>query len=157
MLKSWNSVRFAEGKEFSQQEIVIIMLFHSGEKHTELANIDLWESYVIEWNINGDILSIELEAVVLPEHPAYKEPLPDLWACYRKSTLSFIGVQSLEGFDELVSDKPATDASGSKDFGHIEDFQFTRVGDFKFSIELAGTLKFQAKEMKFEIKGGRAL
>lgn len=126
------------------------MLFHSGEKHKALENIELWESYVLGWRKDGDTVSIELEAVVLPEHPEYEKSTPDLWACYKRAVLHFFGVQSLQGFNNLVANKPAVDAAGEKDFGHIEEFQFTRTGDFIFSIELAGTLRFQAAEMTFE-------
>ncbi len=128
------------------------MLPHSADQIPELQHIDLWESYVLNWGRNEDELYIEIEAVLLPEHQAYEKPTPDLWACYKKANLIFKGVSSLEGYEDLDIEKAAIDASGEKDFGHIEEFQFTRVGDYVFNIEYAGYLKFKAIEVKFELK-----
>ncbi len=125
------------------------MLNHSAEEITELKHIDLWESYVLGWECVEDNLHINIEAVLLPDHEAYTKPTPDLWACYKKGTLQFKEVSSLEGYEELKSDRPATDAAGEKDYGHIEEFNFTKLGDYYFQIELAGFLKFKAKGVKF--------
>jgi len=127
------------------------MLPHSAEQIPELKHIDLWESYVLGWEHKGDELFIYIEAVLLPEHQAYEKPTPELWACYKKARLLFKGVSSLEGYEELDIEKAATDASGEKDFGHIEEFQFTVLGDYSFNIEYAGLLKFKAKEVKIEL------
>ncbi|MBL4762729.1 MAG: hypothetical protein JKY93_08525, partial [Gammaproteobacteria bacterium] len=123
------------------------MLPHSAEQIPELEHIDLWESYVLGWEHKDDELCIDIEAVLLPEHHAYEKPTPDLWACYKKGRLLFKDVTSLEGYEELDAEKATVDASGEKDFGHIEEFQFTKAGDYVFNIEYAGSLKFKAKEV----------
>ena len=74
-------------------------------------------------------------------------PLLEL-LCFEK-ILKFKGVSSLEGYDELKLDKAATDSSGEKDYGHIEEFKFTKLGDYYFEVELAGSLKFNEKEVNF--------
>ena len=125
------------------------MLNHSAEKIPELKHIDLWESYVLGWERVEDNLNINIEAVLLADHKAYIKPTPDLWACYKKGIIQFKGVSALEGYEELNSDRPAIDATGEKDYGHIEEFNFTNLGDYYFQIELAGSLKFKAKEVKF--------
>ncbi|AEF54590.1 hypothetical protein [Marinomonas posidonica] len=125
------------------------MLNHSAEKISKLKNIDLWESYVLGWERADGTLSIKIDAVLLPNHEVYTKPTPEMWACYKKGKLQFKGVSSLEGYHELKSDRAATDASGEKDYGHIEEFKFTKLGDYYFEIEFAGPLKFKAKEIDF--------
>lgn len=126
------------------------MLFHSAEIHDELDRIDLWESFVLDWGINKGKLIIEVELVLFPDHSAYKKPTLNEWACFRCAKLIFHDVTGLEGYSDLRSDNFSVDASGEKGYGHIEDFQFTRLGDFKFTMECAGKLKFRASKLCVE-------
>ena len=132
--------------------LYVKMLPHSANEHPNFEHVDLWESYVIGWGKVDSELYVDIEAVLLPEHKSYEKPTPDLWACYKKAKIIFKGVTSIVGYEDLKADKPAIDANGEKDFGHIEEFEFTKLGDYVFTIELAGTLQLQAKELSFEIQ-----
>jgi len=127
------------------------MLYHDANKITALKDIDLWESFVLDWELRGGELRIKIDAYLFPEHSSYVKPREDEWACFVDAYLIFEGTNEMEGFDALNKAKPAVDASGEKDFGHIEDFQFTALGKYIFSIEYAGQLTFKAKGVKLEL------
>ena len=127
------------------------MIYHSADKIDELKYIDLWETYVLGWSLDGDELCIKLDTYLFPEHPKYTKPKPTEWACFVPAFLKFQGIDKLVGFDKLKADAPAIDASGEKDFGHVEEFKFTRLGEYKFIIEYAGEISFTAKSLKLEL------
>lgn len=127
------------------------MLHHSAEKIPSLENIDLWESYVLGWEIKGDSLFINIDAYLFPEHPSYTKPLENEWACFVSASLIFKNVRELEGYDLLRKDNPAIDANGEKDYGHIEEFKYTVLGQYIFTIEYAGELSFNAAGVSLEL------
>ncbi|MGF1767083.1 hypothetical protein L4D06_06820 [Enterovibrio makurazakiensis] len=127
------------------------MLIHNADKHPVLKDTDLWESYVLNWHLKDDDLFIELDIVLLPEHASYTPPSSDSWACFREANLRFVGIEYLKGFDSLCTSKPAIDTTGEKDFGHFEEFKFSKLGEYFFEIELAGKLELKAESLVLDI------
>ncbi|MEH6451291.1 MAG: hypothetical protein V7765_21700 [Oleispira sp.] len=127
------------------------MLQHDADKISDLANIDLWESFVLDWELKGGELRINIDAYLFPEHPHYLKPPENEWACFVDAYLIFEGISELEGFDALTKAKPAIDANDEKDFGHIEEFKFTVLGEYVFTIEFSGQLTFKAKGVRLEL------
>jgi hypothetical protein len=117
------------------------------QEHPRLSHVSLEDSYVLGWQAKGDALSIDLDVVLLPSHPVYSQPTVDEWACFKRGTLTFSRVTKLSGLDRLNSSRPARDAAGEADFGHIEDATYNLDGDYKITIELAGDLSFSAGEI----------
>jgi hypothetical protein len=128
------------------------MLWHRLYEHPDLANVDLANSYVLGWRQVGASLCLDLDAVLLPNHPEYRAPTPDEWACFERSALTFFDVCELQGYAELDRSKPATDATGEADFGHIEEAAYTRLGEYRLIIELAGSLSFRASRVALVVR-----
>lgn len=127
------------------------MLQHSAEKIHDLKNIDLWESFVLGWELKENSLCINIDAYLFPEHPSYTKPLENEWACFVNARLIFENVSELKGYNLLRKDNPAIDASGEKDYGHIEEFKYTVLGQYLFTIEFAGELSFKATRVSLEL------
>ncbi|MDN3649558.1 hypothetical protein QWZ13_11670 [Reinekea marina] len=128
------------------------MLYHDANKISGLEHIDLWESFVLGWELKGEELRIKIDAYLFPEHEGYTEPKENEWACFASAYLIFDGVKDMDGFSSLAECKPAVDATGEKDFGHIEDFQFTVLGEYIFTIEFAGKLNFKAQGVRLSLE-----
>jgi hypothetical protein len=99
---------------------------------------------VLGWRRSGSSLILDLDTVLLPDHPQCRAPTSDEWACFRRSALTFWDVQDLHGYEELDASRPATDATGERDYGHIYEAEYTRLGEYRLLIELGGPLSFRA-------------
>src|SRR5215216_6693912 len=82
----------------------------------------LEDSWVLDVVARPGILVIDLDAVLLPEHPDYEAPLPGESYCYRRGELRFEGVADLHWSGQGLP--PARDASGDFDYGGIDSLTF---------------------------------
>ena len=55
----------------------------------EFRGVDLAESYVLSWGFDRGSLVVELDILLLPEHPFYERPRPAERVCIRAATLEF--------------------------------------------------------------------
>jgi len=85
-----------------------------------LEEIVLEESYVLGVAARPAELTFEMEFVLTERHAAYASPQPGETDCFRRGTLQFVRVVRLV-WDEQGA-PPAIDASGERDFGHIDSF-----------------------------------
>lgn len=97
------------------------------EAFADLAGVYLEDSWVLEVAPSGHGLSLRVEAVLTPEHPRYEPPKPGQQHCYRKGWLS-VGSEAPVDI-RLRGDRPAIDASGEPDFGHVDAFVFNATED----------------------------
>jgi hypothetical protein len=67
-------------------------------------------------------LTLDVDFVLTPAHPSYRDPPADERECFRRGKLRFIGVRMLCW--ENQGAPPATDATGESDFGHIDDLEW---------------------------------
>jgi hypothetical protein len=128
------------------------MLPHRLYEHPSLAHIDLVESYVLDWRHYDGVFELMLDAVLLPSHQLYRAPTPSEWGCFKRGRLVFTGVTGMVGADALDRSRPATDATGEQDFGHVEGASYTRLGDFRLTIEFAGSVSFSASDFRIEFE-----
>ena len=114
---------------------------------TELSTfdgIDLTESYILSWaHVNGSLV-LEMDFVLTPDHPGYQPPPVNWYACFRRGLLRFDGVRSLTGLPNMADVIPAIDATGEKDYGHLDQLVEIAAGRFEgetdygtFSVESA--------------------
>ena len=82
---------------------------------------------MLGWRRSGSSLILDLDTVLLPDHPQCRAPTSDEWACFRRSALTFWDVQDLHGYEELDASRPATDATGERDYGHIYEAEYDQV------------------------------
>lgn len=55
----------------------------------EFAGVDLGNSYVLSWQIDGDTLHIEIDLCLAPDHPFYEPPRPAERVCLRPAIIEF--------------------------------------------------------------------
>ena len=83
-------------------------------------------------------------------HTYYEKPKPKEHTCYKPAILSFINFKELNGLLELSQVKVATDASGEKDYGNIDNLEENNNG---FLVEGEfGEVSIVGGEISFEIK-----
>ena len=100
--------------------------FVSYEELKGLEHIYLEDSYVLNIQAYPNVVEFTLEVVLTEEHPLYSPRLPNEQYCYRDATLRFPDVQHLI-WDERIL-RASTDASGSIDYGNIDEFFTTKEG-----------------------------
>lgn len=98
--------------------------------------IDLNDSFVLGWQLEGDRLVFDLEISVWPESTHYYTPKD------RKAALVFQGTECIQGLVSMSEARSSTDASGEVDYGNIDELRVrpdgaSIVGDFG-TVEIAG-------------------
>ncbi|TRW86184.1 hypothetical protein FK535_06830 [Mycolicibacterium sp. 018/SC-01/001] len=78
----------------------------------------LEDSFVLDITETPSTLIFSLDAVLTPEHPAYRPPRPGEHHCYRPADLTFSECTSVEWLHR--SHRFFTDATGAKDLGNID-------------------------------------
>jgi hypothetical protein len=107
-----------------------------------LADLVLEESFVLGIVATPTRVTFDVEFALTPSHPAYVPPPPDENGAYRRGQIRFVGVRRLLWADQGV--RPATDATGEIDYGHIDDMRrdgetFELEGDWgRMTIEAQG-------------------
>ncbi|WP_447793691.1 hypothetical protein [Pseudomonas farris] len=85
-----------------------------------LSNFYLEDSYVLSIDEVAGALIFELEAVLTKSHPQYEEPKKGERYCYRKVSLRFFSVDSIEWLDRRFIG--FEDSTGELDYGNIDSF-----------------------------------
>ena len=96
-----------------------------------LSDIFLEESWVLNVEVGPGYVCFVIEAVLTDSHPMYEPCHPGEQFYYRKSTWKFCVVRSVAW---TMGSKPAVDASGELDYGHIDEViiehpAYTIIGD----------------------------
>lgn len=109
-----------------------------------LTDIVLEESFVLGINATPTRLTVDVEFALTVGHPAYAPPPPHENEAYRRGQIRFLDVRRLLWEDQGA--RPATDATGEVDYGHIDDLRwdgrtFELEGDWgRMSLE-AGSIE----------------
>lgn len=111
--------------------------------------IDLNDSFVLSWAHEDNQLSFELEASIWSESKHYSKPQNGEYTCYRKATLKFTKVQSINGLKSIRLVPSTTDPDGSTDYGNIETLSQTESG-FNLSGDF-GSVNIIGGELLFEV------
>lgn len=88
------------------------------EQFPGLDGFYLEDSFVLAITETPSTLTFTLDAVLTPEHPAYRPPRPGEHHCYRSAELLFIDFSKTEWLHR--SHRLFTDATGAKDLGNID-------------------------------------
>lgn len=83
-----------------------------------LEGIYLEDSYVLAIAETPTELDFSLLAVLTPDHPAYRDPLPGEHYCYARGTLSFLNASRIEWVRRSTTH--FIDAAGEQDLGNID-------------------------------------
>lgn len=88
----------------------------------DLADIYLEDSWVLDVRATPGVVAFTVEFVLTADHPDYSSARPGEQYCYRVGELRFDGVTQLRWTGQ--GNPPATDASGERDYGHIDSFDW---------------------------------
>lgn len=88
----------------------------------DFADLVLEESFVLGISATPARVTVDVEFALTPNHAAYAPPPPDENEAYRRGQICFIGVRRLVWEDQGA--RPATDATGEIDYGHIDDLRW---------------------------------
>jgi hypothetical protein len=55
----------------------------------EFADVDLSRSFVLSWHVESDVLFIDVDLFLTPEHPFYEKPRPAEKVCIRPACIEF--------------------------------------------------------------------
>ncbi|MFN8526682.1 MAG: hypothetical protein U0821_26560 [Chloroflexota bacterium] len=113
----------------------------------DLRHIFLEESWVLSIHLAPNNLSIELDFVLMPEHPSYEAPGTQEVHCYRRGIMRFGDVRSLSWNCDAF--QPSADATGEMDLGHIHSMAFD--GDTYHVDGDIGVLTIRAASCRVEL------
>lgn len=85
-----------------------------------LSSVYLEDSYVLGIHEHDGKIVFDLDVVLTESHPSYHAPRQGEQYCYRKATLCFLNVQSVEWVKKEFT--PFSDADGASDYGNIDSF-----------------------------------
>jgi hypothetical protein len=119
----------------------------------EFVGVDLEDSWVLGWRYDAasNRLAIELDASLWPGHAVYSAPLAGEYTCYRRATLSFEGVSTLEGLREQADVPGHLNPDGSRDFDCIDALDHVD-GVFRLAGEM-GNVTIHAAALDFRVAG----
>lgn len=115
----------------------------------QFRGIDLNDSFILGWHLEGRSVIFDLEASLWPESEYYMPPKPGEYTCYRRATLAFKNVIGCIGLPSMKSAPKSADAAEEIDFGNIDSLQILEDG-FSVSGDF-GTVNIKGGELAFEI------
>lgn len=99
-------------------------------KLREFAGVDLTQSFVLSWRVEGDTLCIEVDLFLTPEHPFYEKPRPAEKVCIRPAVIDFPYCETLT-LDGTGADDPIATVAGRIGLGAIAGLVRRDEGPFE--------------------------
>ena len=121
----------------------------SWEDMEAFKGIDLYDSFITSWSLDGDGLSFELEVSIWPESPCYSTPKANEYTCYKTGILRFFKYSKVEGLLDKNEARSSRDPDGSVDYGNVEYFAISEC-EFEIHGEF-GKVVISGGEFIFEI------
>ena len=97
----------------------------------EFAAVDLTRSFALSWDLHSNILMIDTDLHLLPEHPFYEEPRPAEKVCIRPAVIEFPLCDAIEA-DGVSAGTEWAEAVGQLEPGAIQGFR--RLADGRYEI-----------------------
>lgn len=115
----------------------------------EFRAVGLLDSFVLSWRLEADLLQIDLDLLLLPEHALYEEPRPSESGCIRPAILEFPHCTLVSG--DGVSDEALPKAVSGLSHGRITGLRLTADGQYELSGRF-GVVKIHAERPLLRIK-----
>lgn len=110
-------------------------------KHTDLA-----QSFILSWELASDLLQIDVDLCLCPDHPFYEVPRPAEKACFRAAHIEFPHCSRLMLSPE-DRDLPLEEAIRALGGGRISDLRRTGEGVYEISGEFGQVVIFAERPM----------
>lgn len=120
-------------------------------KLREFVAVDLTRSFVLSWEIQSNVLMIDTDLHLLPEHPFYERPRPAEKVCIRAAVIEFPLCDGIESKSVPTNAKLAT-AVGELGHGAIRGLRRLADGRYEISGEF-GVVLIDAERPIMRLKG----
>jgi len=116
----------------------------------EFADVDLTQSFVLSWHGEGEMLVVDIDLVLEPEHPFYEKPRPAEKVCIRPAFIEFPYCEELQSAQSGSGE--VAEISGKLGLGAISDLVVLDDGRYAISGEF-GTVSIVAERPILRLKG----
>jgi len=116
----------------------------------EFADVDLTQSFVLSWHGEGEMLVVDIDLVLEPEHPFYEKPRPAEKMCIRPAFIEFPYCEELQSAQSGSGE--VAEISGKLGPGAISDLVVLDDGRYAISGEF-GTVSLVAERPILRLKG----
>ena len=103
-------------------------------------NVYLEDSYLLDIQINPSSIEFSLLVVLNEQHLLYSPPVSDEQYCFRKGILRFPNVAQIRWLEKSMT--PYTDATGTVDYGNIDNFYL--AGEYYYVSGDWGSLEIKS-------------
>ena len=117
----------------------------------EFAAVDLSQSYVLSWHLEGDSLVADIDIHLTPEHPFYEKPRPAEKHCIRPAYIEFPYCDKIAR-DGQQDVEQLSDTVESLKHGRIDELR-ARDGEYEIRGEF-GTVRIIAERPILRLKNG---
>jgi hypothetical protein len=118
-------------------------------KLREFADVDLTSSFVLSWHYEAGAVLIDIDLLLLPDHPFYEKPRPAEKVCIRPALIEFPYCQSVKA----GSDEGDTSAVvGGLGIGAVGGLRLLADGHYEISGEF-GVVEIEAERPLLRLKG----
>ena len=116
----------------------------------EFADVDLTASFVLSWHYEAGTLFIDVDLLLLPDHPFYETPRPAEKVCIRPALVEFPFCERLDagGLPDGEDIAAAVDSLG---IGAIQGLQRLADGCYEISGDF-GTVTIEAERPLLRLK-----
>jgi hypothetical protein len=115
----------------------------------EFADVDLTQSFVLSWHGEGEMLVVDIDLFLKPEHPFYERPRPAEKVCIRPAVIEFPYCDELRSTP--AGSGKVTEISGKLGLGAIGDLVVLDDGRYAISGEF-GTVYIVAERPILRLK-----
>ncbi len=119
-------------------------------KLREFADVDLERSFVLSWHCEAGTLLVDIDLLLLPDHPFYEKPRPAEKVCIRPALIEFPYCQVVKAGTDRGNDIAAVVAGLG--IGAITGLRLLADGHYEVSGEF-GEVEVEAERPLLRLKG----
>lgn len=115
----------------------------SWEAFREFRGIDLEASFLLSATMTGDMLKLEVDLVLTPDHALFEKPRPAQKACVRAGIVEFPYLDSLSIDENSIDSADVAPSLALLQPGKIASLEVTGEGNYLLTGEF-GTVAFES-------------
>lgn len=118
-------------------------------KLLEFADVDLANSFVLSWHYEAGAVLVDIDLLLLPDHPFYEKPRPAEKVCIRPALIEFPFCQSVNAGsneDDISAVVAGLGIGGITGLRLLADGHYELSGDF-------GVVEIEAERPLLRLKG----
>ena len=114
--------------------------------------VELKDSFILGWHFDSAVkkLIFDLEVSLWQGNKYYTPPVNGEYTCYKRGTLVFDDVKSIDGLLPMDVVKHTTDIDGSIDCGNVESLRYGGDNTYKVDGDF-GQVSVNCRDVRLEI------